>query len=171
MEGNSEIFTEFLLTGTLRGTRLRGHGPTSVRLVGLTPPLQTTIESQQRRNSMRSRHFAILGILFAVFALAVMANVLTTATATADCSGYTLTVGAADLSVGTMYTIDYSFTLTCGGSITTVKGSIPFTAAATTTTQMVTASWPTTPLPSTCTVTGSATLTSSGSTVPIIING
>ena len=65
---------------------------------------------------MRSRHFAILGILFAVFALSAIANVLTSASATADCSGYTLTVHASDLTVGTPYTIDYSFTLTCGGS-------------------------------------------------------
>jgi len=120
---------------------------------------------------MRSRHFAILGILFAVFALSAIANVLTSASATADCSGYTLTVHASDLTVGTPYTIDYSFTLTCGGSITTATGNIPFTAAATTTIQMVTVGWPTTPLSSNCTVTGSATLTSSGSTVPIIING
>jgi hypothetical protein len=120
---------------------------------------------------MRSRHCAILGILFGVFALSALANVLTSASATADCSGYTLTVNANDLSVGTQYTIDYSFVLNCGGSMTTVSGTITFTATATTATKTVTVSWPTTPLPANCTVTGSATLTSSGSTVAITING
>ena len=120
---------------------------------------------------MRSRHYAILGLLLGVFALSAMANILASASATADCSGYTLTVNASELTVGTPYTIDYSFTLTCGGSITTVPGTIPFTATAVTSTQTVTVSWPTTPLTTNCTVTGSATLTSSASTVPIIING
>jgi hypothetical protein len=120
---------------------------------------------------MRSRHCAILGILFGVFALSAMANILASASATADCSGYTLTVNASELTVGTQYTIDYTFTLTCGGLTTTVPGSIPFTATAATSTQTVTVSWPTTPLTTNCTVTGSATLTSSGSTVAITING
>ena len=91
---------------------------------------------------MRSRHYAILGVLFAVFALSAMANILTSASATADCTGYTLTVNAIDLTVGTTYTIDYSFTLTCGGSTKTVPGSISFTAAATTANKTVTVSWP-----------------------------
>jgi hypothetical protein len=120
---------------------------------------------------MRSKHYAVLGILFAVFALAAMANVLTKASATADCNGYTLTVNASDLTVGTPYTVDYSFTLMCGGSTTNASASVSFTATATIATKTVTASWPNTPLSTNCTVTGSATLTSSGSTVPIIING
>ena len=120
---------------------------------------------------MRLRHYAILGILFAVFALSALANILTSASATADCSGYTLTVKASDLVANTMYTIDYSFILTCGGSMTTVSGSIPFTAGATTSTQTVTKPWSTTPLTTNCTATGTATLTSSGSTVNITFNG
>ena len=120
---------------------------------------------------MRSRHYAILGILFGVLALSALANVLTTASATADCSGYTLTVKASDLVSGTMYTIDYSFILTCGGSTTTVSGTIPFTASGTASTQTVTKTWPTTPLTTNCSVTGSAELTSSGSTVAITFNG
>jgi hypothetical protein len=67
--------------------------------------------------------------------------------------------------------IDYTFTLTCGGSTTTVQDSISFTATTTTATQTVAVSWPSSPLPTNCTVTGSATLINSGSTVPIIING
>src|SRR5260370_4906310 len=106
-----------------------------------------------------------------MFAIPVLANILTGATATADCNGYTLTVNASDLTVGALYTIDSSFTLTGGGSPTTVTGTISFTAGATTATETLSAKWPTSPLTTNCTVTGSATLTSSGSTVPITING
>ena len=120
---------------------------------------------------MRSRHYAILGILFAGFAFSVMANILTSAHATADCNGYTLTVDAGDLSPGRVYTIDYSFILTCGGSMTTVSDTVTFTASGTTSTQTVTHSWPTTPLKTNCTATGTATLTSSGSRVDITFNG
>lgn len=120
---------------------------------------------------MRSRHYVILGILFGVLALSALANVLTSAIATADCSGYTLTVNTSDLVSGTMYTIDYSFILICGGSTTTVSGTIPFTASGTASTQTVTKTWPTTPLTTNCSVTGSAELTSSGSTVAITFNG
>src|SRR5215813_6934110 len=123
---------------------------------------------------MRLKLLAVLGITFAVLAfcaMPAMANVLNNATAKADCSGYTLTVNASHLTIGTHYTINFSFTLTCGGSVTTVPGSISFTATATTASKTVTASWPNTPLATNCTVTGSATLTNSGSTVPIIING
>jgi len=120
---------------------------------------------------MRPKHYAILGILFAVFALSAMANILASASATADCNGYTLTVNSSELTVGTKYMIDYTFTLTCGGSITTVQDSVSFTATTSTGTQTVSVSWPNGPLSTNCTVTGLATLTSSGSTVPITING
>lgn len=99
------------------------------------------------------------------------ANILTGASATADCKGYTLTVNATGLTSGTTYTINYSFTLTCGGSTTTKPGSITFTAAGTTATETATGTWPGSPLLTNCTVTGTATLTSSGSTVPITVNG
>jgi hypothetical protein len=118
---------------------------------------------------MRSRHFAILGILIAVFALSALANVITSASATADCTGYTLTVNTIDLTVGTMYTIDYSFVLTCGGSMTTVSGTIPFTASGTTSTQTVSQLWTATPLTTNCSATGTATL--NASTVNIMFNG
>ena len=122
---------------------------------------------------MRTKYFAVLGIALAVLlsAMPAMANVLTAATAIADCSGYTLTVSASDLAPGGHYTIDYTFTLTCNGTTTTVPGSITFTATGTTATKTVSVSWPTSPLTTDCTVTGKATLTSSGSTVTITING
>jgi hypothetical protein len=107
--------------------------------------------------------------LMAVLAPPASANILTSATATANCQGYNLSVSAKDLTVGKTYTIDYTFTLTCDKVATKVPGSITFTATGETAT--VTAKG-TFPGPSgNCTVTGSATLTSSGSTVTIIING
>jgi hypothetical protein len=101
---------------------------------------------------------------------AAWANTLTGATATANCSGYSLSVNAVDLTVGNTYTIDYSFTVTCGtGSPVTIPGSTTFTATASSMT--VTASGGLGTNSGNCTVTGSATLTSSGSTVSINING
>lgn len=122
---------------------------------------------------MHKKSFAVFGIAFAVLlsAMPAMANILTGASATADCSGYTLTVNASHLNPGTQYTIDYTLILTCNGTPTTVTGSIPFTATGTTATETVTVSWPTSPLTTDCTVTGTATLASTGSTVPITING
>jgi len=123
---------------------------------------------------MRSKHHVVSGIVFAVIAFSAipaMANHLTSASATADCNGYTLTVDASALTIGVQYTIDYKFTLNCNGTITEVPGTIVFTATATTATKMVTVSWPTHPLTTNCTVTGTATLTNSGSTVDIVING
>jgi len=111
----------------------------------------------------------VLGLLL-VFAIPALANILSSATATADCSGFTLNVNATDLSVGTEYTIDYTFTLTCGGTITLVNGSKTFTATAATAMVSTTGSWPT-PLTTSCTVTGSATLTSSGSMATITFGG
>jgi len=130
----------------------------------------------KRRNGMRSKHLALPGILFVVFALSTFPawanpNVLASATATADCNGYSLTVNAIHLTVGTQYTIDYTFTLTCNGTTTTVPGSISFIANATSVTKTVTAGWPSGSLVTDCTVTGTATLTISGSTKTIVING
>jgi hypothetical protein len=123
---------------------------------------------------MHSKSFSVSVVAFALFVLSAMpatANILASASAKADCNGYTLTVNAKDLSIGIHYTIDYTFTLTCGGSTTTIPGSISFTATATTATKTVTVSWPNAPLTTKCTVTGTATLTSSGSHVDIVING
>ena len=105
-------------------------------------------------------------------ALPAMANDLTSATATADCSGYSLSVTAINLNVGEMYTIDYSFTLTCGGSPSTVTGSFNFTAASSSQTVTNGGTWPGTPLSTNCTASnGSATITNSGSTVAITFSG
>ena len=123
---------------------------------------------------MRKKHFAVFAITLVVLALSAMpamAHILTGASATADCSGFTLTVNASNLTSGTTYTVDYTFTLTCGASIKTVPGSFTFTATGTTATASTTVSWPSGPLSTDCTVTGSATLLGFGSTVPIVING
>ena len=118
----------------------------------------------------------VLG-LAAILVLPAMANILTGAGATADCTGYNLTVNATDLTPGTDYEIDFSFTLTCNGSSTVVPGSIMFTttndgsSTDTTATESATGTWPSGPLSANCTVTGSAVLTSSGSTFAITING
>jgi hypothetical protein len=102
-----------------------------------------------------------------------MANVLTGASATADCTGFSLTVNATDLTPGTQYEIDYAFNLTCSGSTVTIPGSITFTADNTgSATETATGTWQSSgSLTTNCAVTGSATLTNSGSTVPITVNG
>lgn len=115
------------------------------------------------------RRLAVLCLtlaLFAIFATVAMAHILSGATATANCSGFSLSVDATELAPGTVYTIKYSFTSTCFS--TPVMGTITFTATSNTATEMASGTWS---LAANCTVTGSAELTSSGSTVPIIING
>lgn len=112
----------------------------------------------------------ITGLVFVLAGLAfsagvAMANVLMSASATANCQGYNLTVNATDLTVGTTYTIDYSLTVTCGsGSPMTFPGSTTFQATDSAET-VTTAGGTFTGLTGGCSVTGSATLTSSGSTV------
>jgi hypothetical protein len=105
-----------------------------------------------------------MGIL-TVGATPAKANILTSATATANCQGYSLTVNATDLTVDKIYTIDYSLTVTCpGGSSVTFPGLTIFKATAFS--ETVTTSGGTfTGLTGDCEVTGSATLTSTGSTV------
>lgn len=117
--------------------------------------------------------FGVVAVgLLAMFATLAYANILTGASASADCSGYTLTVNAIDLSPGTSYTINYTLDLTCNGSLMIVNGSIGFTATNGTATENATGTWPGSPLITNCTVNnGSATLTSSGSMATIIING
>jgi hypothetical protein len=78
---------------------------------------------------MFSKHLAVLGIILglsAISATSAVANVLTGASATADCTGYSLTVNATDLTPGTQYEIDYAFNLTCSGSTVTIPGSSGF---------------------------------------------
>ncbi len=124
---------------------------------------------------MFRKHAAVFGVvlgLAAILVLPAMANILTGAGAAADCTGYNLTVNAIDLTPGNSYTINFTFTLTCGGSTMTVPGSISFVASGSTATESATGTWlPSGSLSTNCTVTGTATLTSSGSTLPITING
>jgi hypothetical protein len=124
---------------------------------------------------MNKSYLAVgLGVLLGLVlcGAVVLANDLTGASATADCNGYTLTVNAVDLTPGTGYTITYDFTLTCGSNVQDVPGSFGFTAGSASETESTTGEWPGAPLTANCTVSnGSATLTSSGSTVNISING
>jgi hypothetical protein len=115
----------------------------------------------------RLAFLALAVALFMMFATLAVANVLTMATATLNCSGYTLTVDAKNLTAHTMYTIQYSFTGSCLPT-SPFKGTITFTPTGSTATETASGTWS---LTANCTVTGSATLTSSGSTLPILING
>jgi hypothetical protein len=117
------------------------------------------------------RRLAVMGLIFgplAMFSTLVEAHMLTGATATANCAGYTLTVNAADLSPGTTYTIEYTLTFTSGAGVMTFPGTITFTATASAATETASATWD---LNVDGTLTGTAKLTSSGSTVHITING
>ena len=119
------------------------------------------------------RLLAVLGLVLG-WALPAEAHILTGATATANCQGYKLTVNAAELTVGTEYTIDYSFKVACGANTpVTISGTIKFIATAATASETATGSFGTSTSGNggNCEVTGSATLTSSGSTVKINING
>jgi hypothetical protein len=112
--------------------------------------------------------------LVAFAATPASANTITSAEATANCSGYNLTVNTTGLTVGTTYTIDYFFLVVCGSAApVTVPGSVTFKA--TSTTQGVTTSGtfsPTITLAGACNISsGVATLTSSGSEVYIEVNG
>jgi hypothetical protein len=120
------------------------------------------------------RTLAVCGVVLSllVFAHPARANVLTGATATVTCNGFSLTVDASALTTGTSYTINFTFTLTpTSGPPITVPGTINFTATSSTAVETFSGTWPGAPLTASFTVTGSAVLTSSGSTVPIIING
>ena len=97
------------------------------------------------------------------------ANILERAAASVDCTGYTLRAVAEDLSPGASYTIDYGFTATAQGVSTPITGTINFTAAASTSLATGSGSWNL--AANFTTLAGSATLTSSGSTAAIVVNG
>lgn len=125
---------------------------------------------------MLRKHLALLGLLVAVLTMSAtvaMARILTEAFAKANCSGYVLTVDAHDLTKNIMYTINYKFVVTCGSSTIVAPGSISFTATGSTAAKTVTGTWLSSgnPLPGFCTVTGSATLASTGETLSIDIDG
>ena len=118
--------------------------------------------------------------MMAISALPARANNII-ATASANCQGYSLTLSATDLTVGTSYTFNYSFTVTCGlGSSSpttvTVQNTLSFTATASTYSTTVTggAGWNGTNLTNSCQVAGAVTITGqdgSSSTNFIDING
>ena len=124
---------------------------------------------------MIKKHLAVPGLVFGlvvIFAMPALANLLSSASATVNCSGFALTVNAVDLTPGVSYTIDYTFTLTpSSGPVKTVSGMIDFKATGSSATEMVSGTWPGGPLGADFTVTGTAKLTSSGSTVHVTITG
>ncbi len=93
--------------------------------------------------ALKKRRFfgLVLTLVVLLFAIPALANILASATATADCVGFTLTVNAADLSPGTQYEIDFTFALTCNGSTTIVSGKQTFTATGTSASVPITGSW------------------------------
>src|ERR1700739_4039125 len=94
--------------------------------------------------------FAVLLGVIAVFSTVAFANILSGATGTATCSGWSISINAIDLTVHTTYTIDYSVTATCNGVATTVSNSISFTATDTMATETASGTWPGAPLVGTC---------------------
>lgn len=111
----------------------------------------------------------VLGFV-ALSAVPALANPIMSATATANCQGYNLTVKTESLVIGQSYTIDYNFALTCnGGQPVNVPGQITFTATAKR--QTVTASGTFPGLSGSCYVTGTAQLVGQPKVYTIIING
>jgi hypothetical protein len=91
------------------------------------------------------------------------ANILTSATITPDCTGYTVGVGATDLNAGTTYFVTDNITLSCGGSLSSFSGTpIAIAATGSTGNGTATGSWPSS-LSGQCSASVKATLTSSGS--------
>lgn len=126
---------------------------------------------------INKRYVTVFGLvlgLFAMLASQARANTLTAAPATADCSGFSLSVTISDLDIGTMYEVDYQFFLTpvsTGITEPPVTGKITFTATSTTQTVTATGSWPGSPLSEPTTVSGQVTLTTTGSSLGITFNG
>src|SRR6266436_4256275 len=144
------------------------------RMAPSSPHSAPFIGPRLERRPRMKRTLVVCGLVlcFLVFAHPALANVLTGATATVDCNGFKLTVDAGALTIATSYTINFTFTLTpTSGPPIIVPGTINFTATSSTATETISGTWPGAPLTASFTVTGSAVLTSSASTVPIIING
>ena len=119
---------------------------------------------------MATRRFAfpfLLALMSMSFALTSQANTLVSATGTISCSDYSLSISAIDLTVGAQYTLDYTFTINSTSAPVTISKATTFNATASAQTILV----PVTsigPFTGTITVTAaSATLASSGSTVPV----
>ena len=124
---------------------------------------------------MLKNRAAVLWILLALLtfsALPASANEVYSATATANCQGYSLSVVVEGLGKGQTYTVDYNFAVTCnGGSTVNYPGVITFVATAHT--QTVTASGTFGGgLAGSCSVTGTAVVVEKKEyPKPIIING
>ncbi len=103
-----------------------------------------------------------------LFLTPARANDIANATGIATCSGYSITVNLNSLAADTAYTIDYSIT----GLGPTITGVINFISLSSGNSQFFTATatgtFPT--LSGTHTPAGTATLTSSGSTQPIVFS-
>jgi uncharacterized membrane protein len=116
---------------------------------------------------MAAAGIPILLALFGLSAVPAMADTLTSATLTGDCRYLTITVTAIDLTIGTAYQVNYSVAQTGAPANQQPVGTINFTAAATSHTGDQTGNW-NPPLTRDVTLhDGTATLTSSGSTVQI----
>jgi hypothetical protein len=126
---------------------------------------------------INKRYVTVFGLvlgLFVMMASQARANTLTAAPATADCSGFSLSVTISDLAIGTMYEVDYQFFLTpvsTGITEPPVTGKITFTATSTTQTVTASGTWPGSPLTEPTTVSGQVTLTTTGSSLGITFNG
>jgi hypothetical protein len=120
---------------------------------------------------MTIRRFALLALLAVMmmaFAVPSFANNLISATGDVTCSNYSLTFTFSDLAVGTMYTVDYTITLTpSSGTVVTITDSTGFTAVSAGPNQ-ITVTKALGPLTQNYSASGTATLTSSGSTQTIV---
>jgi hypothetical protein len=110
----------------------------------------------------------IVSGLFVLSAVSAIADTLTSATLAGDCKSVTITATAIDLTPGTKYQINYSVVQTGAPTNPQPAGTITFVATATSQTVNQSGNW-NPPLTTDVTLhDGTATLTSSGSTVPIL---
>lgn len=122
---------------------------------------------------------ALLAVMVMVFAVPSFANDLTSATGVVSCANYSLTFSFANLAPGTSYTVDFTVTLTPSSGPAVVitpspSGTFTFTATSSTQTEgpisfTIPSSIANT-LTGPYTLSGSATLTSSGSTQSIVFS-
>ena len=122
----------------------------------------------------RFAFLALLAVMVMAFAVPSFANTLTSATGDVTCSNYSLTFMFIDLAVGTSYTVNYTITLTpSSGPVVTITDSTGFIATSASQTITITKAIPTaiaSGLAGPYTLSGSATLTSSGSTQHILFS-
>jgi hypothetical protein len=114
--------------------------------------------------------------LLTLFAMPAAANFLTSAAATVSCGSknYTISVCGDDLTPGQTYTVDYTINFTPSGSstpTTLANSSFSFTPSSSTACSPAKPETFSAPLSGTGTLSGTATLTSSGSTAPIQFSG